>query len=84
MQDKTLPGYMVNAIPKLIEPWFLFSFVWSVGGTCDGNSRQKFDQFLRKKIEEEKVCITLRYGTAQGNVGPSIVYGLSIAYGHTI
>lgn len=46
---------MVNAVPKLIEPWFLFSLVWSVGATCDGDSREKFDQFLRKKMDEEKV-----------------------------
>jgi hypothetical protein len=29
--------------------------VWSVGGTCDADSRKKFDQFLRNKIKEDKV-----------------------------
>ena len=41
---------------KLIEPWFFFALVWSVGGTCDGDSRQKFDRFLRNKMQQVKVA----------------------------
>ena len=47
-------------VAKLIEPWFLFALVWSIGASCDGDSRKKMDQFLREKIKEEKVryCVT--------------------------
>ena len=41
---------------SLIEPWFLFALVWSVGATRDGDSRKKFDRYLRERISEEKVC----------------------------
>ena len=37
---------------RLIEPWFFFALVWSVGGTCDG---QKFDRFLRSRMMQEKM-----------------------------
>ena len=30
---------------------FLFSLVWSVGGTLDGQSRIKFDEFFRSLCE---------------------------------
>ncbi len=32
---------------QLVEGVFLFSLVWSVGATGDGDSRVKFDTFLR-------------------------------------
>ena len=44
-----------KVIEKLIEPWYLFSLVWSVGATGDGDSRRKFDTYLREKIAEENV-----------------------------
>lgn len=42
-------------IPKLIEPWFVFALIWSVGGSCDGDSRKKFSEFVRKKMKEQNV-----------------------------
>ena len=39
-------------LPQLIEPWFIFALIWSVGATCDGSGRKKFDSFLREKMKE--------------------------------
>lgn len=55
LQGKKISERKLMAIEKLIEPWYLFSVVWSIGATCDGDSRKKFDVFLRKKISEENV-----------------------------
>jgi dynein heavy chain len=35
-------------IPHLIEPYFIFSIVWSVGATCDNDGRKLIDTFLRE------------------------------------
>ena len=42
----------LNQIEKLVEPWFCFSLVWSIGGTCDGEGRKKFDLFVREKMTD--------------------------------
>jgi hypothetical protein len=55
LQGKKVPEKKLAAIERLIEPWYLFSLVWSVGATVDGDSRKKFDVFLREKIAEENV-----------------------------
>lgn len=55
LQGETVPADRLSAVSKLIEPWFLFALVWSIGGTCDGSSRKKFDQFIRGKIKEANV-----------------------------
>lgn len=34
--------------PRMIELWFLFALIWSLGATVDENSRKKFDMFLRE------------------------------------
>ena len=55
-QGETISADRLRAVGSLIEPWFLFALVWSVGATCDGDSRKKFDRYLRERISEEKVC----------------------------
>jgi dynein heavy chain len=41
-----------NVIPVWLQCIFLFSAVWSLGGTIDGDSRKKFDGFFRKLVED--------------------------------
>ena len=56
-QGQTIAKEKLNAIPKLIEPWFMFAVVWSIGATCDSPSRKKFSDFLREKCQQEKVAM---------------------------
>lgn len=45
----------LSRIPELIEPWFIFSLVWSVGATGDSHSRVNFSNWLRIKMVKENV-----------------------------
>uniref|UniRef100_A0A8C7H2S6 Dynein axonemal heavy chain 1 n=1 Tax=Oncorhynchus kisutch TaxID=8019 RepID=A0A8C7H2S6_ONCKI len=45
----------LDRLKELIEPWFIFSLVWSVGATGDAPSCQRFSAWLRAKMAEEKV-----------------------------
>uniref|UniRef100_A0A8C7UPX5 Dynein axonemal heavy chain 1 n=1 Tax=Oncorhynchus mykiss TaxID=8022 RepID=A0A8C7UPX5_ONCMY len=45
----------LDRLKELIEPWFIFSLVWSVGATGDAPSCQRFSAWLRTKMAEEKV-----------------------------
>lgn len=49
----------IEAIPDLVEPWFLFSVVWSIGATCDSDGRVKFDKWFREKMAANGV--TMRF-----------------------
>uniref|UniRef100_A0A6I8PKH9 Dynein axonemal heavy chain 1 n=1 Tax=Ornithorhynchus anatinus TaxID=9258 RepID=A0A6I8PKH9_ORNAN len=44
-------------LAKMIEPWFIFSLVWSVGATGDAGSRKAFSLWLRKKMKKEQVSL---------------------------
>lgn len=46
------PRELADKLADNIHSMFLFSLVWSVGGSIDGGSRPKFDHFLRQKMEE--------------------------------
>ncbi|XP_065895241.1 dynein axonemal heavy chain 1-like isoform X2 [Dysidea avara] len=47
-----IPEDQLKLIEELVEPWFYFSLVWSIGGTCDGDGRKKFDVFVREKMSK--------------------------------
>ncbi len=34
-------------VAHVMEPYFIFSVIWSVGATCDHNGRKLFDKFIR-------------------------------------
>jgi len=58
-ETETLSAEKINAVPKLLEPWFIFSLIWSVGATCDGDGRRLFSNFLRRKIESENIALKI-------------------------
>uniref|UniRef100_A0A803VTG4 Dynein axonemal heavy chain 1 n=1 Tax=Ficedula albicollis TaxID=59894 RepID=A0A803VTG4_FICAL len=45
----------VARMGELIEPWFIFALVWSVGATGDSRGREAFSSWLRKKMAKERV-----------------------------
>ncbi|XP_030213444.1 dynein heavy chain 1, axonemal [Gadus morhua] len=52
---KPPPQQTLSRLGELIQPWFMFSLVWSVGATGDGGSRQRFSAWLRGRMAEEKM-----------------------------
>nr|XP_023655546.1 dynein heavy chain 1, axonemal [Paramormyrops kingsleyae] len=53
--QRPVPQEKLACLRELIEPWFIFSLVWSVGATGDAFSRQRFSSWLRGKMVEEKI-----------------------------
>ncbi|XP_072521546.1 dynein axonemal heavy chain 1 [Salminus brasiliensis] len=45
----------LERVCELIEPWFIFSLVWSVGATGNAASRQRFSTWLKAKMVQEKI-----------------------------
>ncbi|GFN88549.1 dynein heavy chain 1, axonemal-like [Plakobranchus ocellatus] len=45
----------VIRLVELIEPWFIFSLIWSLGGSCDKDDRQKFSAWLINMMDEHKI-----------------------------
>jgi dynein heavy chain len=46
-----IPQAQIDMLPKNIEKLFFYAFVWSVGATCDTDSRVMFDSWLRSLME---------------------------------
>ncbi|RKO93938.1 dynein heavy chain, N-terminal region 2-domain-containing protein, partial [Blyttiomyces helicus] len=44
------PVDQLEMFTDFLEPYFLFSFIWSVGATSDTESRKKIDSWLREKM----------------------------------
>ncbi|XP_041081390.1 dynein heavy chain 1, axonemal [Polyodon spathula] len=55
--EKGLPQEKLSRISELIEPWVIFSLVWSVGATGDANSNVGFSKWLRDKMKEEGIML---------------------------
>ncbi|XP_032892704.1 dynein heavy chain 1, axonemal [Amblyraja radiata] len=51
------PIEKLRLLDDLIEPWFIFSLVWSVGCTGDAASYTIFNDWLRQKMVEEKMTL---------------------------
>ena len=49
----------LDKLPSLIEPWFIFALIWSVGATCDNDGRVKFSDWMRQRIVSEKLSMPL-------------------------
>ena len=43
---------MKHRLELLLEPWFIFSLIWSIGATTDEDGRIKFSNFLRQFMEK--------------------------------
>jgi dynein heavy chain len=56
-EGESIPSEKLKALGNVVDPWFMFALVWSVGASCDGQSRKKFDRYLRDKIAEDKVSL---------------------------
>nr|XP_054101684.1 dynein axonemal heavy chain 1 isoform X2 [Callithrix jacchus] len=54
---KKIPSEKLTRIVELIEPWFIFSLIWSVGATGDSNGRASFSHWLRFKMQNEQLTL---------------------------
>ncbi|XP_050760847.1 dynein axonemal heavy chain 1 [Gymnogyps californianus] len=50
-----IPQEKAARIGELIEPWFIFALIWSVGATGDSQGRMAFSLWLREKMAKEKI-----------------------------
>ncbi|XP_060076356.1 dynein axonemal heavy chain 1-like, partial [Ylistrum balloti] len=52
--DPAIPQESLDRLGELIEPWFFFSIVWSVGCTGDNDSWLKFSQWLHETMAKNE------------------------------
>ncbi|NWX92741.1 DYH1 protein, partial [Nothoprocta pentlandii] len=52
---RSIPQEKAARLGELIEPWFMFALIWSVGATGDSQSQVAFSSWLRKKMAKEKI-----------------------------
>ncbi|RUS78759.1 hypothetical protein EGW08_013475 [Elysia chlorotica] len=55
--EQPVPESQLARLSELIEPWFIFALVWSIGATCDNDSRKKFSVWLRTKMKEASIAM---------------------------
>ncbi|NWT16478.1 DYH1 protein, partial [Vireo altiloquus] len=56
---KTIPREKVARMGELIEPWFIFALIWSVGATGDSAGREAFSSWLRDKMAKERIRLQM-------------------------
>uniref|UniRef100_A0A8C9M054 Dynein axonemal heavy chain 1 n=1 Tax=Piliocolobus tephrosceles TaxID=591936 RepID=A0A8C9M054_9PRIM len=54
---RKIPSEKLSRVAELIEPWFIFSLIWSVGATGDSSGRATFSHWLRLKMENEQLTL---------------------------
>jgi len=52
-----IPPFRLKALAQMIEPWFFFALVWSVGATCDDAGRALFDEWLRQAMRDNNAVM---------------------------
>ncbi|XP_068171919.1 dynein axonemal heavy chain 1 [Antennarius striatus] len=52
---RSVPQNKLDRLKELVEPWFFFCLVWSVGSTGDSVSCKRFSAWLKSKMAEEKI-----------------------------
>ncbi|XP_030840434.1 dynein heavy chain 1, axonemal isoform X1 [Strongylocentrotus purpuratus] len=57
--DAPLPQEKLDRIGELIEPWFIFALIWTVGGAVDMDGRTKFNGFMREKMKKENIQLLM-------------------------
>nr|WAW84827.1 axonemal dynein heavy chain 1 [Halisarca dujardinii] len=58
-EGEAIPKEKLQALPQIIEPWFIFAIIWSVGATCYATGKVKFNIFIREKLKECNVALAI-------------------------
>ena len=53
----------MQKLPDLIEPWFMFSLIWSVGASVDNDGRKKYSQWLHERIASKPGIVKMTFPT---------------------
>eukprot|EP00106_Octopus_bimaculoides_P020122 XP_014787564.1 PREDICTED: dynein heavy chain 1, axonemal-like [Octopus bimaculoides] len=56
---KTKPVEYHNFLKQLIEPWFFFCMIWTIGATCDHDGRVKFSEWIREQMDINEIEIKM-------------------------
>ena len=51
-EEDIIPQEKIDMIGANLEPWFLFSMIWSIGASADGAGRPAFNTYLNELMNE--------------------------------
>lgn len=57
--EPTLSDAQLARVSELIEPWFFFALIWSIGSTTDNDGRAKFSEYVREEMKKDNVCCSV-------------------------